>query len=115
MVENILSRIHQGMAVYDREGEEVGKVKSVHSGAGEFTAEWNMAEDDAAHASFQEAEDLLPEETLSPAMREHLLQNGFVRVGTPRTSDRYIMPEQIEMVENKRVTLKVLQDDIASF
>jgi hypothetical protein len=114
MPENILTHIQPGMAVYDREGSEVGKVKAVHTGAGEFTAEWNMATGDELHASFQKERGPLPEEDLSPALRERLLQNGFVRLGGGPV-DRYVLPEQIDEVDPAGIHLTVGQEDVAAF
>lgn len=114
MPDNILTHIQPGMAVYDREGDEIGKVKAVHTGAGEFTAEWNMATGDELHASFQKERGPLPEEGLSNALRERLIQNGFVRLGGG-AADRYVLPEQIDAVEGGRIHLAVVQGEVASF
>lgn len=114
MPDNILIHILPGMPVFDREGNAIGEVKAVHTGAGEFTAEWNMVSGDLLHESFRKERGVLPDEGLTSALRERLLQNGFVRLAGKPT-DRYILPEQIAEVDAGEIHLSVAQADVASF
>jgi len=112
----MLSKVEEGMKVYDNEGSEVGKVELVHfaeasemSGAGAATAPSRPAESglmDILSKVF--GSDDLPEE-----LRERLLMHGFIKMDSARLfgADRYIMTDQISSVEEDGVHLKVADSE----
>ena len=112
---NILTQIHEGMTVYDYNGELIGKVKLVqmtdelqrHPGpetAGTTASKpdrENIFLDDIAKVFAGDPE--LPEEVC-----RKLLHDGFIRIdrGMLR-ADRFATPDQIDSVSEKDVYLKV--------
>ncbi|MEJ2167932.1 MAG: hypothetical protein P8X90_20605 [Desulfobacterales bacterium] len=111
-----LSRIEEGMKVYDNQGSEVGTVEFVHF------SEANGSMGTGAAATPSEpgepglmdilgkvfASDDLPEE-----LRERLLMHGFIKMDSAKLfgADRYIMFEQIAKVEKDGVHLKVADSE----
>ena len=116
---NPLTRISEGMKVFDRLQHEIGKVERVRLGDDDPST----PETEAAGPSHIEerregliddiaavfAPDELPEE-----VRERLLQQGFVRIDSSGlfAADRYVMPEQIMSVSGDTVTLNVSKDEL---
>jgi hypothetical protein len=118
----ILNQVHEGMRVYDREGEEIGNVRRVFLGAvsdemhergkGPATAPDPEMRDDSLIDNLAEAfsaDDPLPE-----ALRGRLLRQGFIRIDTEGlfASDRYATPDQIESVSDDTVRLNLMKDDL---
>jgi len=116
---NPLSRISEGMKVYDRLHHEIGKVERVRIGDDDPATE----EVEAASPSHLEgrretvldslAEVFAPDE-LPEEVRERLLQQGFVRIDSAGlfAADRYVMPDQIMSVSGDTVTLNVSKDEL---
>jgi hypothetical protein len=112
----MLSRVEEGMKVYDNQGSEVGTVEFVHfaeasgmSGAGAASTPSEPAESglmDILGKVF--GSDDLPEE-----LRERLLMHGFIKMDSARLfgADRYIMFDQISKVEEDGVHLKVADSE----
>jgi hypothetical protein len=111
-----LSKIEEGMKVYDSQGSEVGTVEFVHfseadgslgTGAAATPSEpVKLGPLDILGKVF--AADDLPEE-----LRERLLMHGFVKMDSAKLfgADRYIMFEQIAKVDKTGVHLKVTDSD----
>jgi hypothetical protein len=114
--DSVLTRIHEGMDVYNHDDDRIGKVESIYfgsvgteeaaTGTGAATAD-NPAMrergflDDLANV-FRDDDDL-PDE-----LRERLLRRGFIRIDSSGlfSSDRYATPEQIAAVHEDRVILR---------
>ena len=113
--QSLLTRISEGMTVYDRENDKVGAVRSVHLGA-------VSAEDDKRGLG---SATTAAEETAGSSLLEdfarvfapdtaRLLRHGFIRIDTAGlfAADRYAMPEQIASVSDDRVTLRVTREEL---
>lgn len=116
---NPLSRISEGMRVYDRLHHEIGKVEYV-----------KMSDDDPStpevEASEPErrpqrdslidniAEVFAPADQIPDELRDRLLQQGFIRIDSAGlfSADRYVMPDQIMSVSGDAVTLNVSKDEL---
>lgn len=116
---NFLAQVHEGMKVYDRLNNEIGKVDRVQiSDDNPATEEVEAATPGTLHerdrglidniaAVF--SPDELPEE-----IRERLLQQGFVRIDSAGlfAADRYVLPDQILSVTDDAVTLNVSREEL---
>jgi uncharacterized protein YrrD len=112
----MLSKVEEGMKVYDNEGSEVGTVEFVHfaessgmSGAGPAATPSQPEESglmDILAKVF--GSDELPEE-----LRERLLMHGFIKMDSAKLfgADRYIMFDQISSIEEDGVHLKVADSE----
>jgi len=116
---SILSQIHEGMEVYDREGQKVGTVEHVQFGDEDPTnpgVETRTAQNpELLNNSLVEnlAEALAGTNDVPEVVRARLLRYGFIKVDTGLlSSDRYIMPDQIAHVAEDRVHLLVLHKDL---
>jgi hypothetical protein len=115
---NFLTQVHEGMKVYDRLHNEIGKVDRVQiSDDNPATEEVEAAtpglprERDSLIDNIADvfAPDDLPEE-----IRERLLQQGFLRIDSAGlfAADRYVLPEQIMSITGDAVTLNVSKDEL---
>jgi hypothetical protein len=119
---SLLRNIHEGMEVFDSNGDKVGTVDDLYfgadsddmarHGAGAATApdpsmRSETLVEDIADALF--GNDNLPEE-----MRQRLLNNGFIRVDGSGflASDLYVLPEQIASVDDDDVHLNVTREGL---
>lgn len=113
-----LRDVEQGMRVFDRERHEIGKVEWVQFGDDspetpevEASGPADQRDDDTLldviARSFRT--DDLPEE-----VRARLLHQGFVRIDADGlfAADRYVMPEQIDLVSGDRLMLNVTRDEL---
>jgi hypothetical protein len=115
-----LAHITEGMSVFDRDGNEIGKVAAVYLGAvselehqrgqGPATAP-ERPEDETLLHHFTRA---LSDEELPPSLRDRLLRSGFIRINTSGwfSSDRFAAPGQIAAVADNEVTLSASKDDL---
>ena len=120
--ENLLSRIHKGMEVYDLTGEKVGEVKDLYFGADSGSREEYSA--GAASAPSPQIKDnglvediakaLGGEPNIPEELRERLLNNGYILVEGEGLfgADRYILTEQIARVHDDHVHLRVARRDL---
>lgn len=115
---NVLAQVHEGMTVYDRLHNEIGRVERVQMSDDdpstpqvEAVTPGNQREDKGLidHIADAFTTDRLPEE-----MRRRLLQQGFIRIDSSGLfeADRYVMPDQIMAVSDDAVTLKVSRDEL---
>lgn len=119
--EQLLDQIDEGMRVYDRDNNDIGLVDRVYLGAASDQA-YEHGEGPATapdpdypqNRSYREAANLFAPDNLPEELRERLLNRGFVRLNASGilAADRYIMPEQIDHVENNHVVLKVTRKDL---
>ncbi len=112
--------VEEGMKVFDRERHEIGKVEYVKFGdddpeTPEVEAAAPNTLDDRRRTIVDDialafgGDDQLPE-----AVRERLLQQGFVRIDANGifAADRYVTPEQIASVSGEGVMLNVTKDEL---
>lgn len=114
----LIEYVQEGMKVYDRQGEKVGKVNLVYSGAYEYLPEGK------AIALLEMDDEMLPDtvrQLFHPSrvpskLRERLYQMGFVKINTGLlAADRYALADQIESVGSDTIRLKVDKDDTLKF
>lgn len=119
-MQNFLERVESGMRVYDRTGEEIGKVESV-----KFTDE-DPTTPDAETVQVSENErdhrdsiigniaDVFRPDELPEALRNRLLREGFVRIDADGlfAADRYVLPDQIQSVTHDGLRLNVSKDEL---
>jgi hypothetical protein len=118
----VLTRIYEGMAVYDRQGDKVGTVKNVYFGTVSEAQDERGLGAATASPTEQQATSLLDDfitslaasEPVPEPVRQRLLRHGFIRINTSGlfTADRYAMPDQIESVSDNRVTLGVTYKEL---
>jgi hypothetical protein len=138
MDDNILINIHEGMTVYDRDGEKLGTVDRVYLGtvseegqnwgkgpADTTTADapgyaddpgevFGMSGEDPAAIDFAFGGGISPSETSGSEIRELLLRHGYIRIKSSGlfASDRYVMPDRIDSVSGERVRLNLSKDEL---
>jgi len=110
--ENTLSKIEEGMKIFDNSGNEVGTVEWVHFGEAE-----GPPPSGAASPSTEPVPSELPEiirkkfssDKLPKELQERLLMHGFVKMDSKKLfgADRYVMSNQIDRVEKSGVHLAV--------
>ena len=116
----LLSKIRQGMPVYDQTQKQIGVVDYVQFGDedplkprkrtsheyGTNNGEWLM--------ETESVDDVFAPDNLPEILQERLLLYGFVRLDAPGlvNADRYILPNQIHSVEGHSVILKVSKEEL---
>ncbi len=117
-----LTRIREGMTVYDRAGEKVGTVKQVYMGNTDpLACERGLApatpgpsgdRDDSLLEDL--AEVFAPEDRLPGPLRQRLLRRGYVAIDSAGifTGDRFAMPDQLGEVRAGEVMLSVAKDEL---
>jgi hypothetical protein len=121
--ENILTRIREGMEVYDRDGKRVGTVQQVYMGSvGDQAVESGGQPTTVSRADVQDAtgfpDNLLTgltrDRDLPETVRGRLLHDGFMRVDGHGllSSGRLVERDQIESVSGDRVTLNAAEADL---
>lgn len=125
----LLSRVREGMKVFDRDGKEIGEVEDLFIGSvSENPAKSGKGSATESGAGFPEPgreDEVLPNfafgGTLNPTdrgepdvVRNRLLREGFVKVDSHGlfSADRYALPDQIANVSGDSVHLNVLADDL---
>ena len=118
----ILTRVYEGMDVYDRTGDKIGTVEYIYLGAvGEEADKYGAGPATASEGGPREgsliddfarvfsAEDRVPE-----PLRERLRRHGFMRIDSTGlfAADRYVMSDQIADVSGDHVTLRVTRDEL---
>jgi len=121
-----LTRVREGMQVYDREDKKVGKVTEVFFGVDDANIEEGVGRSagldraaadtgvgttgafgrtmEAAFGSGDQGPDVL---------RRRLERSGYIRIeGGMLSADRFAMPDQIARIEGDRVELRVIADQL---
>jgi len=104
---NLFEQIQEDMTVFDKHGTEVGTVNYVHFGDEGATTPSNTAVDNVASRMLKTfAEALKPSTELPEEVRERLYLSGFFRMdrGIIR-NDAFVIPSQVERVEDDKVFL----------
>lgn len=114
----LVDYVHEGMTVYDRRGDKVGKVSLVFSGVHELLPEGHgiavMGVDENLLPDAIRA--LFPPDRVPAEVRERLLLTGFVKINAGLlVADRYALADQIESVGSDTVRLKVNKNDTIKF
>jgi len=115
-----ISRVREGMDVYDADGDKVGEIDMVRMGDPEAVTtegqEAPGAADDAgligdvARAFGARDEPRVPE-----SLRARMIHDGFIRIdGGFLGKTRYAISEQIARVEGDGVRLSVSKDELAT-
>lgn len=106
----LLRKIHRGMKVVDREGEEVGTVKRIFLGTEDVFDE-TPAEDTIADA-YEESSDLADD--LDDMIREQFGPQGVIEVEGKGLldPDRFAGVDQVQTVEADQVKLNVDKDEL---
>jgi hypothetical protein len=126
MGNELLTRIQEGMAVYDVRDEKIGKVDDIYFGTvtseEDQTGTGSITTSTAGRAALKEDRQVsfafggtfddpeLEEETI----RNRYLRQGYVRVDAAGifSKDFYVTPDLIEGVTGDAVRLKVARDEI---
>jgi hypothetical protein len=109
---DMLNSIEEGMKVYDNSGDEIGKVEFIHfseADGGDHPVAAAPPEDPPQSDLVDFIRKMFGADNLPRELRERLLMHGFIRMDSARLfgSDRYIMFDQIDKVDDKGVHLKV--------
>jgi hypothetical protein len=120
--QQLLTRIYEGMTVYDPEGTKIGTVKGVYLGAVSPDADERglgsatTSDPGSPETSLLEdfARTISPTEPFPEELRQRLLREGFIRIDCSGifTADRYAMPDHIAQVVDDQITLRVTRDDL---
>ena len=117
---SFMSRINEGMDVFDRTGDKVGEVDYVYFGEIDPTTPeveaTTPSDRDPREASVVDiVADAFRADDLPEELRERLQMHGFIRLNTGMLrSDRYVLPEQIASVTSNAVHLNVKLDELGS-
>lgn len=118
---NMLSKIHNGMKVYDQSQAEIGTVEYVQFGdedplkpAKRAVTPGETGERSRAEWLVESVLDVFSPDNLPDTLRQRLLLYGFIRLEGPGLydADRYIFPNQIQSVDGQRVTLHVSKNEL---
>ncbi len=114
----VLSKIHEGMAVLDQDGHKIGKVEFVQMSSGDVAGRGA-----ATPTTDQRSSSILDDfakafsasDELTDDVKSRLLFSGFVRMDSDALlrSERYILPEQIAYVSGEEVHLNAKFKDLA--
>ena len=116
----LLAQVREGMSVYDRLDQRLGRVRGLYMGAarakdmarreGPATALLQQSSNEGLLEDIAKA--FIPGE-LPEEVQQTLLREGFIRiVGGLISSPRYALPEHIEAVGDYHVRLRVTNDEL---
>lgn len=116
---DLLSRIYEGMEVYDSDGEKVGNVDFVRFGE-EDTGELGTESATTSRTAVDKntlfdslAEVFTDADDIPDTLRERLLRYGYIKIDTGLLkSDRYIESTQIAGVVEDHVNLHVTREEL---
>jgi hypothetical protein len=119
---SVLSRIRDGMDVYDRENEHIGTVDEVHFGAATDTQlQRGTGPVTTTPADKPGGDSLIGAivESINPSevpqeLEERLMSTGYIRLDSAGlfASDRYVTPDQIATFVDDKVYLSVKRDEL---
>ena len=109
----LLARVREGMAVYDRANEKIGTVHRLYLGS-EPGAVTVTAPAEHLHSFLDDIAQALGPAPIPEVMRDRLLREGFIRIDTsgPFAADRYAFASQIRAVSEAGVTLDAGREDL---
>ncbi|HML21034.1 MAG TPA: hypothetical protein PKD09_05260 [Aggregatilinea sp.] len=118
----MLESIHEGMDVYDVEGNKIGTVDYVQFGdenpatpevESATATDPNQIGEDSLMEDIAEA--LMPGSDLPEEVRSTLIREGYIKIDSGfLRSDRYAPLSQVASVNTERVTLKTNRDELIS-
>lgn len=117
-MDEMLSQIHDGMVVYDRESKRVGVVEFVRftdEDPSQPGAETLTGSHQYENHSFVESlmDGFTRDDDLSDTVRNRLIREGYIRIdGGFLAPDRIALFDQIATVSNSDVLLNALRDDL---
>jgi hypothetical protein len=114
----LLKYAREGMTVYDRRGNKIGKVSFMHSGANEYQPEGiDLPVMDLDETLLPDAvRELFPSDRVPDVVRKRLLQMGFLKIHTGfLASDRYALADQVETVRSDSIYLNVDKGETLKF
>jgi hypothetical protein len=118
MIQNLMMQIHEGMTVYDRTGDAVGKVTFIRfgeenpaqpgpetiTGSRTDTSESSLVEDIA---------EVFDDHDLPETIRGRLRRYGYIQIDAGLlASDRLVFPDQVARIEQDGVHLNVTNDEL---
>jgi hypothetical protein len=114
----VLAYIKEGLNVFDAAGEKIGTVAFVRFGEEDandtgYESVTAPTADEPQYVGAFEA--LYGEPEFVNELEGYLLRAGYIRIdGGLFTSDRFATPDQIEIVDEERVVLNVVGDELIS-
>jgi hypothetical protein len=110
----LLGRIQEGMAVYDRTNEKIGTVRDVYLGAEPGAA--TAPETPAPHSFVDDIAAALAGPGRPDVVRSRLRREGFIRIDVsgPFAGDRYAFGSQIRDVAGDAVQLDATRDELVA-
>lgn len=118
-MKNMLTNVREDMSVFDRTGDKIGTVKSVHFG--DENLEQPGVETTTAQTPEVRGNDLVQdfrqaisfEDRFPPEIRERMQRYGYIEIDTGILgSDHYVRSDQIAQVDDDRVELNAALDDL---
>mgnify|MGYP001313382605 FL=1 len=117
---SFLSRINEGMDVFDRTGDKIGEVDYVYFGetdvaTPEVEAQSVSNRDPREDTLVDLVADAFRADDMPDELRQRLQMHGFLKLSTGMLrSDRYVLPEQIASITSNAVHLNVALDELLS-
>jgi hypothetical protein len=119
----VMTSIHEGMPVYDREGKKIGKVKAVYMGTISDSLDQSGAGPAAPAAGDVRYEDrIVPglsdiiagDNDIPEEVRARMEHSGFIQIDSVGlfARDRYALREHIESAGDEGVRLKITRDGL---
>ncbi len=114
----LLKYAQEGMTVYDRQGNKLGKVSMVYAGPEDYmpTGSGRSVIDVDENLLPEAVRNLFPQDRVPDTIRQRLFQAGFLKINTGLlTSDRYALADQVEVVRSESIYLKVDKNQTLKF
>lgn len=114
---DIFDKIHEGMDVYDSEGDKIGTVERLYfgsEGVDEPGPEPATAPEMRDDTLIDEIAEAFNTEDIPEEVRERLLRHGFVHVdgGLIFDKDYYVLPDKIDRVDADGVHVREREEDL---
>jgi hypothetical protein len=116
---DLLTRVHEGMQVYDSEGHKLGSVSDVFAGdaadsalaGGELSR--GSGSPEPGESSIVDDVARVFSDTMPEVLRNRMRHNGFIRIGGGLLrGNRYALREHIAGVDGDRVRLNVREAEL---
>lgn len=110
---DLLARIEEGMAVFDRDNNRIGTVDYVHFAEGHDSASISDQGDDRSGLSEMIADVFGAHDDMPEEVQERLYRHGFGRVdGSIFSRTHYFIPEHIRAVTDEGVRLNIVRGEM---